>query len=105
MATIEEYEAVAPTVMSTGEFTVTQIENKLSSIPSAPEPQPTPTITKAKVVNIFNTVFDTWSVSTGIANAGGILEIARDNDLTTSQVKLIIKEISAMYNAYLTPEE
>ena len=101
MATLQDYKDVAPTVMATGEFTKTQIENKLATVPSAPAIQPEPKVTKAKVVAVFNTVFAHHSVQKGITENGGFLMIAKANNLTIAQVKLIIKELSAMNNVFL----
>ena len=100
MATLEQYGAVAPTVMSVGSFTKSQIENKLSSIPTKPDEQPEPEITKTKVVAIFNAIFAESTVEKSVQAAGGLRKIASDNNLTPAQVRKIAKELVAMQNLY-----
>jgi len=105
MATLEEYEAVAPEIMAIGEFTVLQIETKLEAIPEPPEPPGQPTVTKAKIVSIFNTIFNTYSPAKAIEKAGGIKAVANANNLTTAQAVSILSELSAMKALYDSEEE
>ncbi len=100
-ATLQEYTDAAPTIMALGEFTVLQVENKLSTIPAPPTPSNPPDVTKAKAIAIFNSVFSYSSVKEGIEQSGGILQIAQDNDLVTSQVVILIKELNALHGVYL----
>jgi hypothetical protein len=99
--TIEDYEAVAPTVMDTGDFTLTAVENKLAAVPDAPEAPTAPTITKAKVVSIFNEVFTYYCPKAYFEATGKSCgALALDHSLWPSQVKLIIKELTAMKALY-----
>lgn len=100
MAILQDYIDVAPDVMSAGDFTLTQIENKMSSIPDPPDPPSPPSITQVKVVAIFNTIFSTYSVSKSIEAAGGINEIAKTVLLWPSQVRELIKQLVAMKAVY-----
>ena len=100
MATLQEYIDVAPTVMGIGEFSLVAIENKLAAIPDPPAPPTPPTITRAKVISIFNTVFEFHSAIVGIQAAGGIKKIAKAVNLWSSQVVLIIRELAAMNALY-----
>lgn len=96
MATLDDYINVAPTVMSIGDFTLTQIENKIDRIPDPPPPIPDPPITEAKIIGLFNAIFDTYSPSRALKEAGGYEGLAREANLTKDQVKLIVRELKAM---------
>ena len=105
MATIDDYINIAPTIMSIGEFTLEQIETKLESLPSAPEPNPEPEITKAKVVGIFNLIFNSYDPRKAIVDAGGYAGIAQQAGLSMSQVKTIVKEIKAVLGLYRSEQQ
>ena len=100
MATLADYEAVAPTVTGIGDFTLGQIETKLAAVPEPPPPPEPPTITKARIVEIFNTVFSKTSPELGVASAGGWGSLAAQVGLWPSQVKQIVFEMSAMLDVY-----
>lgn len=95
MATLQDYEAVAPIVTGLG-VTQAQIETKLASVAAPVEPQPEPTVTKAKVVAIFDAI-----VADRLeADGKKLRQLATDNDLTVAQVKNIVKELRAMNSVY-----
>lgn len=106
MATKAEYEAIAPYVMSIGDFSATAIENKLSAIPEPPEPEPVPDPTKANVIALFNTLYtDYFNVIDAIRDNGGLVQIASDHNMTFSQCKRCIRDFEAMRILYENPVE
>jgi hypothetical protein len=100
MATLEDYNRVAPTVQSIGNFTKAQIETNLAKVPALPVPAPEPTITKAKIVAVFNDLFNGKTPQQAIEQANGIANIAKTHDLTVHQLKTIVDELVAMYSVY-----
>jgi hypothetical protein len=84
------YSDIAPTLSSTG-LTKEELETEFNNMPSLPVPNPDPTITKAKA----QAILADWC-----AGNKGIGEMAHQNDLTQSQVKLILKEIMDAHNAH-----
>lgn len=104
MATKQQYTDVAPLVMSIGDFSVSAIENKMSTIPDPPTPPTPPTITKAKIVTIFNLVFDTADVNKGVAQAGGYGEISKTVGLWPSQVKTLVKQLKKMFVLWISEQ-
>lgn len=100
MATLQEYTAVAPTVMSTGDFTVEQVETKLSSVPQVQPADPVPEPTKPAVQSLFNIIFAKSTVKKSIAFAGGYTEISKTTGLSRNQVVTLIGELSAMVSLY-----
>ena len=88
------YKEIAPIIEGTG-ITKTQVENYFSQIPEKPEPQPTPTITKAKIQSVANAFY-----IDGVESSGGIKGIASAAGLQTSQVKEIIRELQVLKAAY-----
>jgi hypothetical protein len=100
MATLQEYKDAAPTVMTTGQFTVTQIENKLSSIPTEPKKAPDPEITKEKVIEIFNDIFSQPSLKRAFEKFGGYGKLAEKYGLRKHQVKTVISELQDMLSIY-----
>ena len=105
MATIDDYINIAPIIMNIGEFTLEQIETKLESLPSAPEPSPEPEITKTKIVGIFNLIFASYDPRKAIVDAGGYAGIAKQANLSISQVRTIIKEMKAVLALYKSEQE
>ena len=100
MATLQNYKDIAPLVMGTGGFTLSQVETKLASIPDAPVKAGDPAVTKAQVIAIFNTVFAHHSVTLGVARSGGFGQLAKDNNLRPYQAKQEVKELSLMVGLY-----
>lgn len=96
MATFKE---LAPTIEGVG-FTKTQVTNYFSQIPSKPEQQPKPTITKAKV----KALADIYFFEGGLKKSGGLKEVASEVGLTTGQAKGLVKEFSALYSDYQSQE-
>jgi len=93
------YAELAPTISGAG-VTKAQARNYFASIPEKPAAQPEPSVTKSKVVAIANALFS----ASGLKGAGGIKQIASDNDLTTGQVKTILKEIDVLHADYLAKQ-
>lgn len=100
MADLQDYIDVAPDVMATGDFSVTQVENKLASIPGPPSPPTPPDVTKAKVLDLFDIVTTTWSFNKSIEAAGGINEVAKTVQLWPSQVRELVRQFKAMKAVY-----
>ena len=100
MATLDDYINVAPMIMGIGEFTLEQIETKLENLPEPPVPSPEPEITKAKIVGIFNLIFNSYDPRKAVVEAGGYSGIASQAGLTVSQVRTIIREMKAVFGLY-----
>lgn len=100
MASKQDYTDVAPLVMGIGDFSVSVIENKMSTIPDPPIPSSPPEITRPKIVEIFDIVFATSDVTKGISDAGGYGEISKEVDLWPSQIKIIVHQMSKMYGLW-----
>ena len=100
MVTLEEYKEVAPLVMSTGDFTLTAIENKLASVPTAEPPAPIPEPTKAQVIELFNAVFAYPDPTAGVAANGGFGALALETGLKPSQVKALVRQMADMLALY-----
>lgn len=88
------YAEIAPNISATG-ITKTQVENYFSNMPEKPAPQPEANITKAKVQAVANAYY-----VTGIEAAGGIKQLASDNNLSPSQVKNLLEEMNKLYGAW-----
>ena len=105
MGTLAEYIAVAPTVMGIGDFTLTQVENKLGSIPEPASPIPDPEITKAKIITLFNNVFDTESSpQKAIQNLGGLHAISATIGLALKDVRTLLFEMQSMLDLFNVEE-
>lgn len=81
----------APILNGAG-VTQAQVDNYFANLPAKPTPQPEPTITKAKIVAIADICYS----ATGISGAGGIKQMASTVDLSTAQVKDILKELQTL---------
>ncbi len=93
MSTFQE---LAPIISGVG-IARSAVENYFSNIPEAPEPQPEPTITQAKIVLVANMRFDGLR---GIEKNGGIDAMAKAVNLTARQVKSILKEIEVLFASW-----
>jgi len=103
MATKEDYQSVAPYVMSIIDVTAEVIENKLASIQQEAEPTPVSDPVKADIVALFNYVYSYPTVNKSISKAGGINSLASTHNMTPNQCKTCIKEFEAMRNLYQNP--
>jgi hypothetical protein len=97
MATKQEYTNVAPYVMAIGDFDPTAVNTKLDAIPAAPTKTPIADPAKADVIALFNTLYtDYYSVAKAIEDNGGILKLAKANNMTAPQCVTCIREFEAM---------
>ena len=93
-----EFKDLAIIIKSVG-ITETQLNNYFENKIQPPTQPAEPTITKEKVVAVANAMY-----VDGIENRNGIVTVAQDVGLTTSQVKQIIKEIKTLEAYWSNPE-
>lgn len=97
MATLQDYLDAAPTIMALGEFTVSQIENKFTSLPDPPQPGTPAPIEKQTVIDIFNQLFACPDIDTALKRANGYSALGRQHGITKNQAKTIVTELRAMF--------
>ena len=90
------YEEIAPLISGTG-ITKTAVENYFNNLPEPASAPEAPAITKTKVQAIADKLFGGEDFS--------ISKLASEQDLNTSQVKAIIKELKALQAAYNANQE
>lgn len=100
MADLQDYIDAAPTIMALGEFTLTQVENKLGNLPDPPSPGTPEPITKEIVIAIFEQVFARHSLDTALMAANGYGALAKQHGITKAQAKTIVEELRAMVGVY-----
>ena len=93
------FEDIAPTISGLG-ITETQVNNYFENIPDPPEPPTPPTITTLKVTAIADAIY-----VDGIEAHNGIKKLAQEVGLTTSQVKMLIREMQAAKALWENPPE
>jgi hypothetical protein len=102
MPTIEDCQNSAPNIMQLGDFTVSQIENKIASRPKVENSSVVDVngVDQSIVVDIFDEIFSFQDIDRAVSAAGGFKRLGAKHGISKKQAKLIVEELENLVDLF-----